>query len=1292
MQGIRHFSKRCFSFCWTSLAILVILLALVVSFSRMLIPLAADYKVELEQVASEQLGRSVSIGSIKAEWVGFWPSIHLNTVSIQSNDAREGWLQASDVWLSLDFLSLITSGSFDAGRVKINGLNLDVVRNNEKEYLLNGEVFRLDQNNRNDQANLIDWLFSRDRLQLVDSRISYQDARYSDNRLDLAEVNFYLENKEAEHHTYGRFSIAGDQPSQLSFVLDMKGDVQRPLELDSQFYIQGDVFVSSVMREWMKPYIDLKRGAFNLKLWGAGYLHNLKDLTAELQARDLQWSLPNENLKEAESKLKELKANVFWQRQKNGWNLDIEKFQLNKDGTPWPESEIHMTYQDADSVNQSTFEGTINFLKLEDVSGLLSDNLPAGISLAKEIRALDMRGSLRDIQFRLQQDEQQIPEVYFSSTFEDLGFNRWDQLPGVTGLDGRLIFSREKGFLQLDSQQVVLDFGDFFKQPIPINALQGDVFWRSGDAGVELSFDRLIAISEYIQTETRGNVLFSEGSQSPFIDMVVGFSNGQVKPASRYLPQGVLSKEVAEWLETSFASGRVSTGTMIFHGRAEDFPFSDNSGTFLADLELNDVHLVYGDLWPQLTKVNADIVFSDNSLQVEVQEGESMGVKLLPSKLNIDDLRGYSVLDLELAFSGETQQLLSYLSNSPVSDDARDLLAGIKTNGTMSSKLKIAIPMSRFEKFTMQGKTHFHEGNVVMKKWDHEFKKFKGDLNYSYNGRVFSYHSDNLQAQYLGEPANINVSTDISDEDNVATTISLQSRLGLSLLFKDYLPDNQSLFKGNSDWTLALSLHKNNKHLLLKSDLFGEEITLPDNFSKSSQQPRQLSIRSNLNAGKDVVINLVYGDILNTVLQLRPQDEKASPWLFEKGTVYLGQTKQITLPAEKGLDISGKMDRLSIDKWLDLLPEQKYESAESNPLKMLNQVKLDVDQLFLGQQQYNDFSVLATRRQSDIMFAIGAKEFSGQVIVPFKYKDGSPVRVNLRHLSLTTPSEKLESTIPDPRKLPAIDFVCKKLLFNGRQLGQFNLQARKVKQGLQIDKLIIRGDLLNISASGSWLFKNSWHVSSFDMKFEADKIGEALKLFDFKTNIEGGKTSARMKASWSGPPHWFEMKRLNGDMRLSISKGQLYDLEPGGGRLFGLLSIQNLQRRLTLDFSDIFLKGFGFDKIEGSFSIADGDAYTNDLFMDGPAARVDISGRIGLSNEDYDEDVYVTPKLSSSLPVLGLAAGPHVAIGLFLTEKFLRNNINKISRIHYRVTGSWEKPLIEQSDDNTDSDEDEDDP
>ena len=125
--------------------------------------------------------------------------------------------------------------------------------------------------------------------------------------------------------------------------------------------------------------------------------------------------------------------------------------------------------------------------------------------------------------------------------------------------------------------------------------------------------------------------------------------------------------------------------------------------------------------------------------------------------------------------------------------------------------------------------------------------------------------------------------------------------------------------------------------------------------------------------------------------------------------------------------------------------------------------------------------------------------------------------------------------------------------------------------------------------------------------------------------------------------------------------------------------MRELPRRLTLDFRDLFQTGMSFDRIEGRFQIADGNAWTENLTVRGPAADILIIGRTGLASRDYDQQVMVAPHVSGVLPVLGgLAAGPVGAAAGFLAQGMVQQggDIEKTSRVHYSIAGSWEKPVV----------------
>ena len=128
------------------------------------------------------------------------------------------------------------------------------------------------------------------------------------------------------------------------------------------------------------------------------------------------------------------------------------------------------------------------------------------------------------------------------------------------------------------------------------------------------------------------------------------------------------------------------------------------------------------------------------------------------------------------------------------------------------------------------------------------------------------------------------------------------------------------------------------------------------------------------------------------------------------------------------------------------------------------------------------------------------------------------------------------------------------------------------------------------------------------------------------------------------------------------------------------MSIVALPRRLSLDFRDVFAKGFGFDTINGTFRIVDGETYTCNLSLEGPAANIGIVGRAGLVSRDYDQTAVVSANFGNTLPVVGaVVGGPQVAAVLLVFSQIFKKPLQEVSQIYYAIGGSWDEPLIETS-------------
>ena len=122
--------------------------------------------------------------------------------------------------------------------------------------------------------------------------------------------------------------------------------------------------------------------------------------------------------------------------------------------------------------------------------------------------------------------------------------------------------------------------------------------------------------------------------------------------------------------------------------------------------------------------------------------------------------------------------------------------------------------------------------------------------------------------------------------------------------------------------------------------------------------------------------------------------------------------------------------------------------------------------------------------------------------------------------------------------------------------------------------------------------------------------------------IDGGQTTAEIDAIWPGPPSAFALAKLEtGAITLKVAEGRILEVEPGVGRFFGLLSLSEIPRRLSLDFSDFFRSGLSFNSITGTFGLDKGNAYTSNLVIKSPAADIAISGRTGLRAKDYDQEM-----------------------------------------------------------------------
>jgi uncharacterized protein YhdP len=217
-----------------------------------------------------------------------------------------------------------------------------------------------------------------------------------------------------------------------------------------------------------------------------------------------------------------------------------------------------------------------------------------------------------------------------------------------------------------------------------------------------------------------------------------------------------------------------------------------------------------------------------------------------------------------------------------------------------------------------------------------------------------------------------------------------------------------------------------------------------------------------------------------------------------------------------------------------------------------------------------------------------------------------------------------------------------------------------------------------LKASGKWSIKEGENISNLIYVLDIGNAGKLLDRFGFSNVLRGGKGKMEGDLSWKGMPFSLDIPSLSGKLKLDLASGQFLKVEPGAAKLLGVLSLQSLPRRLTLDFRDVFSEGFSFDGVSATAVIDQGVAKTDNFKMRSVNATVLLDGSADIAKESQNLHVVVLPEINAGAAsvVYALAVNPIVGVGTFLAQLFLREPLVRAFTYEYKITGPWKDPVV----------------
>jgi len=267
-----------------------------------------------------------------------------------------------------------------------------------------------------------------------------------------------------------------------------------------------------------------------------------------------------------------------------------------------------------------------------------------------------------------------------------------------------------------------------------------------------------------------------------------------------------------------------------------------------------------------------------------------------------------------------------------------------------------------------------------------------------------------------------------------------------------------------------------------------------------------------------------------------------------------------------------------------------------------------------------------------------------------------------------------------PKDIPSLRLKTASLTWGDWTVANVSARTEWHPRGMVLSEFRVDDAAVRITGKGSWLQRSWQQREDSDVSFtvSSDNIGDLLARLGYPRFVDGSELSASANWNWPGEPYSFSWNSVDGSSSITLGQGVISDISPGtGGRLLGLFNLLQLPKRLSLDFEDVYGKGFVFDSVKGHYVIAGGEAVTQDTEILASAADIDMMGSVGLQNRNYDLVTMVRPHATGATFTGGyLAGGVIVGTGLVLLQELF--GLDLLGQDIYSIKGSWDSPVVKQ--------------
>lgn len=1247
-------------------ATLVVIVALLVSGLRLVLPHLDAWRPALLEKIESMTGTPLEASQIKASWENFGPTLDVRDIQAGLKDGGE--LNIKRVTLALDIWQSLLNARWQFRDLTFYQLhmrtNTPLSHNSSDEKIAPGRINDL-------------FLRQFDHFDLRDSSLSFLTLSGQRAELSIAQLTWL--NSKNRHRAEGQVSLSSfnGQHGLANVRMDLRDD--NGILNTGKVWLQADnVDVKPWLGRWMQDNIDLQSAQFSLEAWMdvkdgdiAGGNIWLKQGGTQWKGTDSTHHLTVDNLV----------ARV--NRSESGWNLAIPSTNITLDAQTWPKGSLSLAWiapQDVGgkkSQRSDELRVRATNMELQSFNGLVPIAAKISPDLGDIWNTLKPRGHIDVLAVDIPVQEPE--KTRMQGRWKDVSWNQWKMLPGTEHFSGSITGSLEHGQLNAQVTNAIMPYETVFRAPLEVERGVATLEWQKNAKGFQLDGKNMDVKARSVWA--RGDFRYYQPAQGdPWLSILAGISTDNGADAWRYFPENLMGKDLVDYLSGAIQGGQAQNATLVYGGNPHLFPYLHNEGQFEVLVPLRNAKFAFQPDWPALENLNIELDFINDGLWMKTDEVKLGGVTGRNLTAIIPDYSKEKLL-IDSDITGPGSAVGPYFEDTPLKDSLSAALDELQIGGDVNARLHLDIPLNG-EMTTAKGDVVLNNNTLLVKPFSTTLKNLSGKFSFV-NGDL---QSEPLKATWFNQPIAIDFNTKTGEKE-YQVGVNLDGNWQPNKMGVLPEPVNKALsgsvaWKGNV--AIKLPYHGSPGYTVdVDADLKNVSSHLPAPVDKLVGQPLPLKVA-------------VKGDLnsFNLTGSAGVNNRFSSRWLLNKKltldrAIWATDSHTIPpLPEQSGVELD--LPAMDGAQWLALF-SQGAVSDVSNSTVFPTEITLRTPSLTLGGQQWNNISLVSKSTPAGTQVNAQGREINASL----NMRNNAPWQAAVKYLyfnpqwsaagssSENTKSNTSSLTGNEPvsfRGWPDIELRCAECWLWGQKYGRIDGDVSIKGDTLTLANGILDTGFARLVANGEWVNNPREMRTSLKGKLKGKKLDAATNFFGVNTPIQGASFDVDYDLHWRAVPWMPDVKSLNGILHTRLGKGQIAELGTGhAGQLLRLVSFDALMRKLRFDFSDTFGDGFYFDSIRSTAWIKDGVLHTDDTLVDGLEADIGMKGSVDLVRRQLDIEAVVAPEISATVGVAAaFVVNPIVGAAVFAASKVLGPLWSKISVLRYHITGPVDKPQINE--------------